>query len=122
MILKYEVDTGEHVIDSVGNEAPVREIKIIKASVARDELQADRSDLPGSGLYELRLKGRLSEPKLMPSWLNLQMIADAQLVDDATGNILNGEFQMQPVNQNRFKEFSEHMGSLILGIFTVNGV
>lgn len=116
LILTYKVQSGAIVIDSMGNQTLTTQDVIVKASVTKDRTPVELEQA-GADLSQIKVKGRLVEPRLMPSNITLEMMADAELDITGTGSAIKGTFRLIPTVQSRFAQVDMVMGSKVSGIF-----
>jgi hypothetical protein len=116
------VSPGGITLDSAGNEVSPAARVVVKASVVTSNKQSGDMPLPGSGQNSLLLKGRLLNPKYLPSTVTLQDEAIAIYTDTVSGQTLKGKWRFLPTTQSRIGDVTKKFGQKIEGELIVLGV
>jgi hypothetical protein len=116
--LTFKIGNGIFAQDESGNQVEQTTSVIVLATVTTESSNKEY-EMPGQiGLDSLVLCGRCVAPKLLPSSINKEKSATAILTDLATGQTQTGTFTFIPVAQQRFKSFTNYMGTAIKGYFS----
>lgn len=116
------VASGAIAFDSAGNEVKPSSKVVIQASVVTQNKQPTDTALPGTGQNVLLLKGRLLDPKYLPSAVTLQDQAIAVYKDLTSGQTMKGTLRFLPTTQARISGVTKKFGQKIECVLTVLGV
>lgn len=94
---------------------------IVLCSVREEEFRSKEEELPGAGLFDMFLLGHCINPKVLPTGIDLQNLAYAELTDTANNTKQVGDFRMLPSVQHRFAGVTKWRGQRIQGVFTLRG-
>jgi len=120
-VLTIARGTGSFSTDAAGNEVQAPGTPYVIRAAVRESKDLTEQPAPGVGSFTVYLEGRSVDPLTLPSWIDSQQVAKAELTDLATNAVQHGEFRFMPVPQNRFPGVTEAMGTYIKGMFTVRG-
>lgn len=117
--LKFNIGSGAFIVDpETGNYTQATTVITLIGSVSEDN-RTKAIESPGStGVSLLYVKGRLSNPKLIPGSITLDRIGTAKLTNN-DGSILEGVWKFIAITQNRINVYTQTRGTFFRGTITV---
>jgi len=117
--LKFNIGSGAFSIDpETGNYIQSTTVTTLICSVTEDN-KTKAVESPGNtGVSVIYIKGRLSNPKLMPVAITPDRIGTAKLTN-LDGTVLEGVWKFIAVTQNRINAYTQARGTFIRGTITV---
>lgn len=117
--LKFNIGSGAFSIDpETGNYVQTTTVTTIICSATEDN-RTKAIESPGSmGVSVVYVKGRLSNPKLMPVTITLDRVGTAKLTNN-DGSIIEGAWKFIAVTQNRINAYTQTRGTFFRGTITV---
>jgi hypothetical protein len=117
--LKFNIGSGAFSVDSeTGNYIQSTTVTTLICSATEDS-KTKAVESPGNtGVSVIYIKGRLSNPKLMPVAITLDRIGTAKLTN-LDGTVLEGVWKFIAVTQNRINAYTKTRGTFFRGTITV---
>ncbi|AXK90435.1 hypothetical protein CrV_gp023 [Cylindrospermopsis raciborskii virus RM-2018a] len=117
--LKFNIGSGAFSVDpETGNYIQSTTVTTLICSAIEDN-KTKAIESPGNlGVSVIYLKGRLSNPKLMPAAITLDRVGTAKLTN-LDGTILEGVWKFIAVTQNRINAYTQARGTFFRGTITV---